>query len=143
MTKTTTTKHISAEQLFRRFLDHLLSDPGEPIDEDLWAPEVVIEVPFASGGVRRIEGRSQFLALAEEGRRALSVRRGPKRRGPSNRRPGRRHREYELAGTLTTTSQHASERFVGVLTAGNGWIVHRREYQDTLAMLTALGPQSA
>ncbi|MBB5916894.1 ketosteroid isomerase-like protein [Nocardia transvalensis] len=50
--------------------------------------------------------------------------------------------EYELAGPITTTDQPASARFISVLTAENGQIVHWREYQDTLAMLTALGPQS-
>ncbi|WP_435590233.1 nuclear transport factor 2 family protein [Nocardia sp. bgisy118] len=141
---TITTQQMSAEQLFHRFLRYVLSDPAEPIDADLWATDVVIEVPFAPGGMRRIEGRGLFLALAEEGRRTLPVRFEEVHDVVVHRSvdPDTVIGEYELAGTLTTTGQPASARFISVLTADNGQIVHWREYQDTLAMLAALGPQS-
>lgn len=142
---TTTTRHTSAEQLFRRFFNYVLSDPGEPVDEDLWAPDVVIEMPFAPGGMRRIEGRGRLLALTEQERPALPVRFEEVRNIVVHQStdPDVAIGEYELAGTLTTTGRHASARFISVLTAGNGQIVHWREYQDTHAMLTVLGLQSA
>ncbi|WP_040841436.1 nuclear transport factor 2 family protein [Nocardia brevicatena] len=142
---TTTSRHTSAEQLFRRFLDYVLSDPGESVDEYLWALDVVIEMPFAPGGMRRIEGRGRLLALAEEGRRALPVSFEEVRNVVVHQStdPDVVIGEYELAGTLTTTGRQASARFISVLTAGKGQIVHWREYQDTHAMLTVLGPQSA
>ncbi|WP_068063728.1 nuclear transport factor 2 family protein [Nocardia xishanensis] len=142
---TTTTEQTSAERLFHRFLRHVLSDPAESIDTNLWATDVVIEVPFAPGGMRRIEGRDRFLALAEEGRRALPVRLEEVRDVVVHRSvdPDVVIGEYELAGTLTATGQPASARFISVLTAGNGQIVHWREYQDTLAMLAVLGSQPA
>ncbi|MEV0033516.1 nuclear transport factor 2 family protein [Nocardia sp. NPDC050793] len=137
------TEQTSAEQLFHRFLRYVLSDPAEPIDAELWATDVVIEVPFTPGGMRRIEGRDGFLALAEEGRRALPVRFEEVRDVVVHRSvdPDVVIGEYELAGTLTTTGQPASARFISVLTAGNGQIARWREYQDTFAMLTALGPR--
>ncbi len=130
-----------AEQLFHRLLRHLISDPGEPIDEQLWAPDVVVEMPFASGGTFRIEGRSEFLAFAERGRRALPIRFEGARDLVVHHSvdPNVVIGEYELAASHTTTGRTVSARFIGVLTAGDGQIVGWREYQDTLAMLDALG----
>jgi ketosteroid isomerase-like protein len=140
----TTTQQTSPDQLFHRLVRHLISDPAEPVDEQLWAADVVVEVPFAQGGMFRIEGRDQFLAFAEQGRRALPIRFEEARdvvvhhSVDSNVVIG----EYELAATHTATGQRVSARFIGVLTAGNGQIARWREYQDTLAILTALGART-
>jgi uncharacterized protein len=46
--------------------------------------------------------------------------------------------EYELTGTSTATGRQSTAGFVGVLTVRDGKVARWREYQDTLAIMTAL-----
>lgn len=123
-----------AEAMARRFLAFLTSST---LDEDLWAPDVVIELPFAPPGrPDRIEGREAFLALARQGRGALPVHFEDAQNVVIHQTldPDVVVVEYEMAGTLTTTGQRASARFIGVLTARDGQIVRWREYQNPAAL---------
>ena len=103
---------------------------------------MVIETPFAPPGrPKRIEGREEWLALAAAGRAALPARFEAFRTIAihDTADPEVIVVEYELAGTVLPTNRSASARFVGVLRVRAGKIVHWREYQDTLAIATALG----
>lgn len=131
---------ITAEQVFDRFLRYLISNDDD-LDEELWAQDVVVEVPLAPAGrPRRFEGRESFLALARQGRRELPVRFDEARNVVLHQTtdPAVIVVEYELAGTLTATGKAGAASFIGVLTARNGQIAHWREYQDTAAMAQVL-----
>jgi uncharacterized protein len=109
---------------------------------DQLADDVVIETPFAPPGrPRRVRGREQWLAIAAPGRAALPARFEECRNVVVHETadPEVIVVEYELAGTVTTTRQPASAAFIGVLRVRDGKIVHWREYQDTFAIVQALG----
>jgi uncharacterized protein len=128
-------------ELFERWQRLVLSnDPGTL--GTLSAEDVVLETPFAAPGhPRRIEGREQFLAFARPRRSALPARFEEFRSVVihDTADPDVIVAEYELCGTVTTTGERASARFVVVLTARDGQIAHWREYQDTLGMAISLG----
>lgn len=132
-----------ATQVLTRFFQHLTNN-SDDLDEELWAENVVIELPFAPPGrPNRLEGREQFLALARQGRRALPAHfeevRNVTVHHPTDT-PEVLVAEYELVGTITTTGKTASANFIGVMTVHAGQITHWREYQNTQAMAEALAP---
>jgi hypothetical protein len=136
MTDTAEAPHVLA-----RFFEHLTNNTDH-LDEELWAENVVIELPFAPlGRPNRLEGRDQFLALARQGRSSIPARFDEVRNVTVHRTatPEMIVAEYELVGTITTNGQVASARFIGVMTVHAGQITHWREYQNTLAMAEALG----
>ncbi|WP_433411421.1 nuclear transport factor 2 family protein [Microtetraspora malaysiensis] len=47
--------------------------------------------------------------------------------------------EYELTGTSTKTNRQSTAAFIGVLTVRDGKVVLWREYQNTLAIMQAIG----
>lgn len=51
--------------------------------------------------------------------------------------------EYTIHGTLVATSRPYSNRFVAVITIGNGKITHWRDYLDPLAVIAAFTETSA
>jgi uncharacterized protein len=128
---------MTAREVFARFTDYVL---GEPIDE-LWAPDVVIETPFAAPGQpTRIEGH-EFLARSQPSRESLPVRFEEVRDVVvhDTTDPDEIIVEYTIAGTVTTTGLRASAPFISVLRVRDGKIVLWREYQHTLAIAEALG----
>jgi ketosteroid isomerase-like protein len=107
--------------------------------DDLLADDAVVETPFAPPGrPRRFEGRSEFLTFARAGRASLPVRFEQCREIAIHETtdPEVIVIEYELAGTVTTTNRHASAAFIGVLRVRDGQILHWREYQNALPLLT-------
>jgi uncharacterized protein len=106
-----------------------------------WAPDVVIEQPFAAGGPSRVEGRDTFLALTEGSRAALPVRFEEMREVVIHETtdPNRIIVEYELAGVVLTTGKRESSRFIAVMEVRDGLVTRWREYQNTLAIARALG----
>lgn len=133
------------ERIQRAWLEAAADAMGD-FDTDLWAEDVVVEVPFAPpGGPRRFEGREEFRAHATAGRAALPVRFEEVRNVVvhDTTDPEVIVVEYELAGTVLTTGRRAAAPFIAVLRARNGQVVHWREYQDTLAVTAALGQQPA
>ncbi|MET0236971.1 MAG: nuclear transport factor 2 family protein [Kibdelosporangium sp.] len=110
-------------------------------DHDLWAPDLVVETPFARPGQpSRTEGRDQFIERSRTGRAALPVtfRECNTLAIHDTADPEVVVVEYELVATLNATGQRHSARFIGVLTARDGKIVHWREYQDTARIDAAL-----
>jgi ketosteroid isomerase-like protein len=106
-----------------------------------WAPDVVIEEPFAANGPSRIEGRDTFLALTKGSREALPVRfeemRDVEIHETTN--PNKIIVEYELTGVVLTTGKRESARFIAVMEVRDGLVTRWREYQNTLAIAKALG----
>jgi uncharacterized protein len=127
----------TARDVFDRFRENLV-DGGE---HEVWAPDVVIEQPFAAGGPSRVEGRDNFLARTKTSRETLPVR-VEEMRGVvvhESGDPGKIVVEYELVGTLLTTGKRTSALFVAVMEVRDGLMTLWREYQNTLAMTEALG----
>jgi ketosteroid isomerase-like protein len=125
------------EQMQRNWLAHPAVLTGEHLADD-----VVIEVPFAPAGHRnRFEGRQEFLDFAIPQRAALPVRFDECRTLAvhETQDPATIVVEYELTGTLLTTGQQSTAGFIGVLTVRDGKVARWREYQNTLAILQALG----
>ena len=127
----------TAREVFDNFRNHVL---GEPHPE-LWAPDVVIEAPFAAGGPHRYEGRDNFLAATKTGRETLPVRFDEMRNVlvHDTTDPNKIIVEYELVGTLLTTGEQKSALFIAVMEIRDGLLTLWREYQNTQAIAQALG----
>ena len=110
--------------------------------DDLWAPDVVIEAPFAAPGQpKRFEGAAAFFEATKESRESLPVRFDTFRVTAKHETadPEVTVLEYELGGTVLTTGRQASAPFAAVMRVRDGRIVLWREYQDKLAIAEALG----
>lgn len=140
-----TSSQRGPREVFARLQQQWLAYAPEAMDhfdDDLWAEDVVVEVPFNPPGTpRRYEGREEFRATAEAGRAALPIRFDAVRNVTVHETadPEVIVVEYELAATNTTTGDRAAAPFIGVLRARGGQVVHWREYQDVLAMTAAMG----
>lgn len=127
----------TARDVFDDFREHLFD--GSP--EKMWAPDVVIETPFAADGPTRIEGRDNFLAVTKTSRETLPVRVEEMRDVVVHETtdPNRIIVEYELVGTVLTTGKRESALFIAVMEVRDGLMTLWREYQNTLAMAKAMG----
>lgn len=127
------------DRMRERWLGGVTALDGEDMTDD-----VVVEGPFAPPGEpRRIEGRQAFLDYANPRRTAFPVRFDACRTLAvhDTTDPATIVVEYELTGTSTATGRQSTAGFVGVLTVRDGKVARWREYQDTLAIMTALGAQ--
>ena len=127
----------TARDAFDNFRKYVLGeDHGQ-----FWAPDVVIETPFAAGGPRRHEGRDNFLAVTKTSRESFPVRFEEMRNVVVHEttEPNRIIVEYELVGTLLTTGKRESALFIAVMEIRDGLISLWREYQNTFAIAQALG----
>jgi uncharacterized protein len=128
---------MTPRQVLAQLQDYFLSGA----DHDLWAPDLVVETPFARPGQpSRTEGRARFLEASRAGRAALPVTfEGCNTIAIHDTTdPEVVVVEYELVATLNATGERHSARFIGILTARDGKIVHWREYQDTARIDAAL-----
>lgn len=123
--------------LFDNFRQYVLGEPHP----DLWAPDVVIESPFAAGGPHRYEGRDHFLAATKTSRETLPVRFDEMRNIQVHETtdPNKIIVEYELVGTHLLTGAQKSALFIAVMEIRDGLVSLWREYQNTLAIAQALG----
>ena len=132
---------ITPRQTAEQFLRATLSpDPGDLAD--FYAPEIVIEMPFAPAGL--------YPARIETTREELRAR---FRAGAAARRyrdlrdvviyetadPGVVIVEYGLGREMTESAEPFSLRFVMVMTIRDGQIVHTRDYSDPIAGARVLG----
>jgi uncharacterized protein len=141
MNQSDTRQAAGPRQVFERFQQNVLSGTGG-LTRDLCAQGIVVEQPFSPiEGLRRMTGRDTFIAFAEASAAALLVRfeEFTDVVVHDTTDPQTAVIEYGLTGTLTTTGDRSSARFVVVLTVHDGLVVHWREYQDTMAMARALG----
>lgn len=131
----------TARDVFDNFRRYALGEPHP----DLWAPDVVIESPFAAGGPHRYEGRDNFLAATKTGRENLPIRLDEMRNVlvHDTTDPNKIIVEYELVGTHLTTGAQASALFIVVMEIRDGLLTLWREYQNTLAIAQALGQAPA
>jgi hypothetical protein len=139
----TTTPSVSSSprEVFQRMQQQWLGRPGAVADADL-AHDVIVETPFAPpGSPTRIVGKQEFLAFANPQRAALPVRFDGCRTITvhDTTDPDTIVVEYELTGTSTKTNQQSTAAFIGVLKVRDGKVVLWREYQNTLAIMQALG----
>jgi ketosteroid isomerase-like protein len=127
----------TARDVFDRFREYVLGE----VPYDLWAPDVVIEMPFAPGGPSRTEGRDAFLEKTRGSREALPVRFEEVRDVVVHETtdPDRIVVEYTLAGTILPTGEQASAPFIAVMEVRDGLVTRWREYQNTALMAEKLG----
>ncbi|HVV24595.1 MAG TPA: nuclear transport factor 2 family protein [Pseudonocardiaceae bacterium] len=126
---------------FDRMRDRWLGFPTALTGDD-FADDVIIETPFAPPGrPTRIEGRQRFLDFANTERAALPVRFDACRTTAVHETtdPDTIVVEYELSGTSTRTDQRHTAAFIAVLTVHDGKVTLWREYQNTMAIMRALG----
>lgn len=131
-------------EVFERLHQRVRDDYDMDGQADLYAPDGILEMPFAPpGALRRIEGREEIRAL-------LAV------AGQAARRAGRRivrydpvvvHEtadpevivaEFDLHGEVSTTGERYRVSFIQVLRARDGQIVSMRDYFDPRALSEAL-----
>jgi hypothetical protein len=132
-----TTARQTAEQFLRATIS---PDPGGLAE--FYAPEVVIEMPFAPAGLYppRIETTRE--ELRARFRAGAAVRRYRDLRDVvihETADPAVVIAEYALDGELTESAEPFSLRFVMVMTIRDGQIVHTRDYTDPIAGARALG----
>jgi ketosteroid isomerase-like protein len=127
----------TALDVFDRFREYVLGDATV----DLWAPDVVIEQPFAAGGPSRIVGRDAFLEKTRGSRAALPVRFEEVREVTVHETtdPDKIIVEYTLTGTILPTGERASAPFIAVMEVRDGLVTRWREYQNTALMAEKLG----
>ncbi|GII95893.1 nuclear transport factor 2 family protein [Sinosporangium siamense] len=114
---------------------------GGSSSDDLWAEDVVVEVPFAPPGApRRFEGREAFLAHVREGRAKMRMRlEVGKVVIYETADPDVIVTEYELSGIDPASGERLAAPFIGVLKVRDGQIAGWREYQDMLASAASAG----
>ena len=127
----------TARDVFDRFREYVLGE----VPHDLWAPDVVIEQPFAAGGPSRIEGRDTFLEITKDSRAALPVRFEEMRDVVVHETTDQNRIvvEYTLTGTILPTGEQASAPFITVMEVRDGLVTRWREYQNTALMTEKLG----
>ena len=127
----------TALDVFDRFREYVLGE----VPHELWAPDVVIEQPFAAGGPSRIEGRDTFLERTKGSREALPVRFEEMRDVTVHETtdPNKIIVEYTLVGTILPTGERASAPFITVMEVRDGLMTLWREYQNTALMTEKLG----
>jgi uncharacterized protein len=131
----------SPRETVEQFLRAAVS--GTPGDmADCYAPEVVIEMPFAVAPL--IPSRAE--ATREELRARFQA--GTASRRYTSLSNATIHEtadpevivvEYELHGEMTATGEPFSLRFAMVVTVRGGHIVHSRDYSDPIAGARLLG----
>jgi uncharacterized protein len=135
------TEARSPRETVEQFLQAAVSEiPGDMAD--CYAPEVIIEMPFAVDALypsrvetTREELRARFQAGAEH-RRYRSLRNVTIHETAD---PEVIIAEYELRGEMTATGEPFSMRFAMVVTVRDGHIVHSRDYSDPIAGARLLG----
>lgn len=127
---------MTPRDLFDRMAQDWLGRP-RPLTGDLFADDVVVEMPFAGF---RVAGRQRFLDFANPQRAALPIHFDECRTIAvhDTTDPANIVVECELTGTATHTGRLATAPFVAVLTAHDGRITRWREYQDHAAVQRAL-----
>jgi hypothetical protein len=138
---TTSSTAATPREVFQRMQQHWLGRPVALSGDDL-ADDVIVEVPFAAPGhVTRFAGKQEFLAFANPQRAALPVRFDECRTIAihDTTDPDTIVVEYELTGTSMKTDVQSTAAFISVVTVRDGKVVLWREYQNTLAIMRALG----
>ena len=137
MPAATRSSRETAEQLLRAAVS---DTPGDMAD--CYAPEVVIEMPFAVAALypSRIETtREELRARFQAGAASRRYKGLTDVTIHETADPEVIIAEYELHGEMTATGQPFSARFAMVITVRDGHIVHSRDYSDPIAGARLLG----
>jgi uncharacterized protein len=125
----------SARETVDQFLRAAVS--GTPGDmADCYAPEVVIDMPFAVSALipSRVEAtREELRARFQAGTASRRYRRLSDVTIHETGDPEVIVVEYALHGEKTASGEPFSLRFAMVVTVRNGYIVHSRDYSDPIA----------
>jgi ketosteroid isomerase-like protein len=130
----------SAREIVERFL-HAALAPAENNLADLYAPEVVIEMPFAPPSYpRRAEtGREELRARFVAGAGARHYQKVGSVVVYETSDPEVIIVEYDLHGKVVATGDPFVLSYIMVMTIRDGLIVHSRDYTDPIASAQALG----
>lgn len=135
----------AARDVFARLVEDWLGNPAaRSFPGNLLADDVVVEMPLApTGWPTRVEGREQFVALSEAGRRATPLRFHACRDVIVHDTvdPTTVLVEYRLEGTVTTTGASVTAPVMALLHIHDGRIRQWREYQNVAALLPAGPPK--
>jgi hypothetical protein len=137
MPAATRSSRETAEQLLRAAIS---GTPGDMAD--CYAPEVVIEMPFAVDALypSRIETtREELRARYQAGAASRQYKDLTNVVIHETADPEVIITEYELHGEMTGTGEPFSARFAMVITVRDGHIVHSRDYSDPIAGARLLG----
>jgi uncharacterized protein len=131
----------SPRQTVEQFLRATIS--GRPGDiADCYAPEVVIEMPFAIQALYPARTEATRESLRGRFDAGASVRRYTGLSDVAIHETGDPEvivAEYTLHGEMTATAEPFAVRFAMVITVRDGYIVHSRDYTDPVAAARLLG----
>jgi len=131
------TPRETAERFLRAAIG---DDPGDMAD--CYAPNVVIEMPFAVAPLApsRVETtREELRARFKAGAASRRYKRLGEVVIHETTDPDVVIIEYELHGEFTETAEPFSLRFLMVLTVRDGLIVHSRDYSNPIAAARVIG----
>jgi ketosteroid isomerase-like protein len=114
--------------------------PGDMAD--CYAPEFVIEMPFAVDGLYPSRAQTTRQELRARVQAGTAMRRYKSLSNVTIHEtadPEVIVAEYQLDGEMTATGQAFSLRFAMVITVRDGHIVHSRDYSDPVAGARILG----
>lgn len=129
----------------RETIEQLMRAAVSPIPGDMadcYAPEVVIEMPFAVDGwypSRTETTREELRARFQAGTMVRRYKSLSDVTIHETANPEVVVAEYQLDGEMTATGQAFSLRFAMVVTVRDGYIAHTRDYSDPIAGARALG----
>jgi ketosteroid isomerase-like protein len=116
------------------------ADPGDLAD--CYAPQVVIEMPFAPAALYPARTETDRESLRARFRAGAALRRYERLSGVrihETADPEVVIVEYDLHGRLVAGGEPFTLSFLMVITVRDGLIVHTRDYADPIAGATALG----
>ncbi|WP_209668647.1 nuclear transport factor 2 family protein [Amycolatopsis magusensis] len=133
----------SASDLVEEGLRRLLAKDMTGFAE-LWAADGVLEFPFASAdSPARLDGRDAVREYLRDYNNYIAPERIVAQEVHETADPGRIIVEFEVAGTIVASEKPYSMRYIAVITAKDGEIVHYRDYWSPLAAAEAMGGTEA
>ena len=123
--------HPTAREVVEQFLR--ASVDGGPAD--LYAPDVVIEIPFAPAGIpRRSQGREELRARFEAAAGVLRWERTDNVLIHESADPEVVIVEFDIHGSLVASGRPIVRSYIMVVRVRDGLIVHSRDYANPLDM---------
>lgn len=130
---------MSAKDVVEEFFRVTLANSAEQL-ATVYAPDVVIDIPFAPPGVPAryvgLAGLQERWAAVQEQRSFTSIDEVAIHETPN---PEEIIVEFRVHGVVTETASEFALRFLMVVTIQNGLITASRDYSDFIAAATAYG----
>lgn len=130
----------SAREVAERFL-HAAADPVGRNLADLYADNVVLEMPFALPMYPKVHetSREELRQRFQSGQASRRYEKVDSAEIHDTGTPEKVVIEYALHGKSLVTDKSFSINYIMVVTVKDGQIVHSRDYTDPIAAMTALG----